>query len=182
MAARDAAVAFVYTPTEADYRSAVRRFSFGTLSGLAGLLVPVAVGVALASFYAWRRGFTPAAATVVGVCVLVATGVIIWRSLARVASEQYSGTADYGTCTTVVDGDGMTTTGGGLDSRIDWQAFPRYIETDELFVFMPRRLRVYFVLPKRGAADPADVDRVRAALVAANLHRLRGMPGMTARR
>ncbi|MBB4985105.1 YcxB family protein [Streptomyces nymphaeiformis] len=181
-AARDAAVAFVYTPTEADYRSAVRRYSFGTPSGLAGVLVPVAVGLLIAYFYAWRKGFSPATSAVVGACVLVASGVILPRILARVAREQYSGTADYGTCTTVVGAEGMTTTGGGLTSTIDWQAFPRCVETDELFVFMPRRMRIYFVLPKRGAADPADVDRVRAVLAAANVHRLRGMPGMTARR
>ncbi|MGW5776666.1 YcxB family protein [Streptomyces sp. NPDC003863] len=182
MAARDAAVTFVYVPTEADYRSAVRRFSFGTLSGLAGLFVPVAAGAVLAYLYAWRRGFSPAASAVVGACVPIAAGLIGLRTLARVAREQYSGMADYGTCTTVVGDDGMGTTGGDLTSRIDWQAFSRYIETDELFVFMPRRMRVYFVLPKRGAADPADVDRVRAVLAAANLHRLRGMPGMTGRR
>ncbi|MFF9850283.1 YcxB family protein [Streptomyces litmocidini] len=181
-AARDAVAAFVYEPTEADYRSAVRCFSFGTPAGLAGLLVPVAVGVLLAYSYAWRRGFSPVASAVVGGCVLVAASVILRRTLARVAREQYSGMAEYGTCTTVVGDDGMTTTGGGLASTVDWQAFPRYIETDELFVFMPRRMRIYFVLPKRGAADPADVDRVRAVLAAANLRRLRGTPGMTGRR
>ncbi|MEU0403401.1 YcxB family protein [Streptomyces sp. NPDC006197] len=140
------------------------------------------VGVLLAYSCAWRRGFSPAASAGVGACVLVATSVIIGRNPARAGREQYSGMADYGTCTTVVGDDGMTTTGGGLTSAIDWQAFPRCIETGELFVFMPRRIRVYFALPKRGAADPADVDRVRAVLAAANLRRLRGMPGMTGRR
>ncbi|MER7533934.1 hypothetical protein ABTX77_03975 [Streptomyces sp. NPDC097704] len=160
----------------------MRRCSFGTPSGLAGVLAPVAVGLLIAYFYAWRKGFPPAASAVVDARVLVASGVVLPRILARVARERYSGTADHGTCTTVVGGDGMTTTGGGLTSTIDRQAFPRCIETDELFVFVPRRTRTYSVPPERGAEDPADVDRVRAVLAAANVHRLRGMPGMTAGR
>ncbi|MFC8506891.1 YcxB family protein [Streptomyces sp. NPDC057411] len=161
--AHDAAVvAFVYEPTEADYRAAVRRFTFGTPSGLAGLLVPVVLGLLLVVYNAWRRGLSPVTTAVMVAGALIALAVVIRRVLARVARDQYAGVADCGTCTTVVDENGMTTTGNGLTSSIDWRAFPRRFETDELFVLMPRRMRVYFVLPKRGAADPADVDRLRA--------------------
>ncbi|MFI8768267.1 hypothetical protein ACN9M0_28275 [Streptomyces sp. R-07] len=175
-------IAFVYEPTEADYRAAVRRLRFGTWRGLGGLVLVVATADLLASYAAWRRGFTPEAAAVWGAVVLVVLAVVVHRSTTRYARGQFDGMGEYGICRTVVGGQGMTTTGGGLASGIDWQVFPWYVETSELFVLRTRRTGVVFVLPKRGAQHPGDVDRVRTLLVAANLHRLRGMPGMTVRR
>jgi hypothetical protein len=47
-----------------------------------------------------------------------------------------------------------------------WPILTRYAETDELFVLMtPDRYRVgIVVLPKRGVAEPADIDRLQAVL------------------
>ncbi|MFD7082799.1 YcxB family protein [Streptomyces sp. NPDC002181] len=103
--------------------------------------------------------------------VALASMVIAPRALARVARQQYEDMEAYGTCRTVVGEGGLTTTGGELSSGIDWHAFPRYLETDDLFVLMTKGTRIYFALPKRGAQDPADVDRVRAVLDR-NLRRL----------
>ncbi|MGW8766046.1 YcxB family protein [Streptomyces sp. NPDC055815] len=181
MDTRDAAVTFVYEPTEADYRAAVRRLRFGTWRGLGGVAVLLVVAELLASYRAWRGGFSPAGVTVWAACLLVVLVAVVHWATGRLARRQFDGMDAYGTCRTVVGPQGMTTTGGELSSDLDWQAFPWYVETSELFVLRTRRTGLVFVLPKRGAQDPADVDRVREVLEG-SLHRLRSMPGMTARR
>ncbi|MET9961488.1 YcxB family protein [Streptomyces sp. NPDC006326] len=165
------AITFVYEPTPQDYKAAVRRFQIGTWPGRRGLLLMLALGPALGLAISKLKGFSPLATDFVLVSVALASLVIIPRTLTRLGREQYEDMEAYGTCRTVVGEDGLTTTGGDLSSSIEWHAFPWYFETDELFVLTTRRTRMYFALPKRGAQDPADVDRVRAVLDR-NLRRL----------
>lgn len=167
----DTAITFVYEPTEADYLAAVRRFTYGTWPGRGGLVVPPALVMLVALFFAELRGFSPEVMALMAVCGAVAGVVVAHKTLMRVAREQYAGTEEYGTCRTVVGDEGMTTTGGALTSAVNWQEFPWYVETGELFVLTTRRTRIFFVLPKRGAQDPDDVDSARAVL-ARNLRRL----------
>ncbi|WP_369259215.1 YcxB family protein [Streptomyces sp. R35] len=169
--AADAAIAFVYEPTPADYEAAMRRYTYGTWPGRGGLIVWPALILVLVFFFCELKGFAPAMTAVVVVAGVVAGVVTAHKTLARVAREQHADMEEYGTCRTVVGGEGMTTTGGSQTSTIDWQAFPWYVETAELFVLTTRRTRIFFVLPKRGAQDPADVDRVRDVLDR-NLRRL----------
>lgn len=104
-------------------------------------------------------------------CAVVTVLVVHPRTLARTAREQYADVEEYGTCRTVVREDGLTTTGGELSSDIEWRLCPWYFETDEFFAIKTRNTRDIFVLPKRGAQDPADVDRLRA-LFDRNLRRI----------
>ncbi|WP_406387204.1 YcxB family protein [Streptomyces sp. NBC_00211] len=167
---RTAVAEFVYDPAPSDYRTAVRRFTFGTWPGRRGMMVGPVVGLGLAVAISQLKGFSPTESAFVIGAVTLSLFFILPRHLARLARQQYEDMEAYGTCRTAVTEDGMTTAGGPvaegapLSSTIDWQAFPWYVETDDLFVLTTSRTRIYFALPKRGAQDPADVDRVRAVL------------------
>ncbi|MEU8431791.1 YcxB family protein [Streptomyces sp. NPDC029216] len=158
-------IEFVYDPTPEDYRTAFRRFTYGTWPGRGTvLLTGPLVGLGLGGSISWLRGFSPNQTLFVLVAVTLALCVMLPRVNARKAREQYEHMEAYGTCRTAVGEDGLTTTGGELSSTVDWHGFPRYFETDQLFVLTTKRTGMFFALPKRGAQDPADVDRVRAVL------------------
>ncbi|MDQ0796464.1 hypothetical protein [Streptomyces sp. B1I3] len=63
-----------------------------------------------------------------------------------------------------VDEDGLTVAMDHSSGTVTWAAQPRYVETGELFVLLSddRNATGITVLAKRGAAGPADVDRLRA--------------------
>ncbi|GAA0294480.1 hypothetical protein GCM10010302_36440 [Streptomyces polychromogenes] len=157
-------IEFVYDPTPEDYRTAFWRFHFGTWPGRGSLLTGPVVGIGLGSLISWLRGFSANATAFVLVSVSLALCVIVPRHGARKAREQYEDMEAYGTCRTTVTEEGLTTTGGELSSTLEWRVFPRYFETDALFVIMTKQTGIFFALPKRGAQDPADVDRVREVL------------------
>ncbi|MFF4365353.1 YcxB family protein [Streptomyces sp. NPDC001594] len=157
-------IEFVYDPTPEDYRTAFWRFNFATWPGRGSLATGPVVGVGLGSLISWLRGFSANATAFVLIAVSLSLCVIVPRVGARKAREQYEGMEDYGTCRTTVTEDGLTTTGGELSSSIEWRVFPRYFETDTLFVLTTKQTGIFFALPKRGAQDPADVDRVREVL------------------
>ncbi|MFF2193566.1 YcxB family protein [Streptomyces sp. NPDC058157] len=157
-------IEFVYDPTPEDYRTAFWRFHFATWPGRGSLVTGPVVGLGLGSLICWLRGFSPTATAFVLVSVTLSLCVITPRVGARKAREQYEDMEAYGTCRTTVAEDGLTTTGGELSSTLEWRVFPRYFETDTLFVITTKRTGIFFALPKRGAQDPADVDRVRAVL------------------
>jgi len=166
------ALVFVYEPTPADYEAALRRYIYRTWPGRRSLLIPPALILLLVLLFAELRGSSPAVAALLVVAGTVAGVVTTVKTLTRVAREQHADMEEYGTCRTVVGDEGMTTTGAGdLASSIDWQAFPRYVETDEIFALTTLKTRIFFVVPKRGAQDPADVDALRAVLDR-NLRRL----------
>ncbi|MCT9078588.1 YcxB family protein [Streptomyces fulvoviolaceus] len=170
-AGRDTEIVFVYEPTPADYEAALRRYVYGTWPGRRGVLIPAALITVLVLAFAEVRGFSPAVVALLVVVAVVTAVVTTVRTLTRVAREQVGDMEEYGTCRTVVGEEGLTTTGGDQASTIDWQAFPWYVETDELFALTTVKTRIFFVVPKRGAQDPADVDALRAVLDR-NLRRL----------
>ncbi|MEU9580838.1 YcxB family protein [Streptomyces chilikensis] len=69
-------------------------------------------------------------------------------------------------CRVTVDEDGMRTVTAAMGTRMAWEAFGSYVETDRLFVLRgPERsgMRGGW-LAKRGLAGPAEVDRLRTLL------------------
>ncbi|MEV7439639.1 YcxB family protein [Streptomyces sp. NPDC091204] len=170
-------VVFVYEPTQDDYAKAVRRFTFGTWPGIRGQIGLAAFTLGLSWVLPTLKRFSPAVTAFVMACAVLTALVTLPRVLARIAREQYADMEDYGACRTVVHEDRLTTTGAGVDGGpelsgdIEWRLFPWYFETDEFFAVKTKNTRGVFVLPKRGAQDPADVDRVRA-LLDRNLRRI----------
>jgi hypothetical protein len=65
----------------------------------------------------------------------------------------------------VADERGAVSTGERASFTVDWTVFREYLETPGLFVLLGGdRAAGVAVLPKRGAQDHADVDRLRAIL------------------
>ncbi|MFF3426518.1 YcxB family protein [Streptomyces sp. NPDC002602] len=66
----------------------------------------------------------------------------------------------------VVDASGVHVTTSDTRTHIGWAAQPRYTETDGMFLLLSddKRAAAMTMLPKRGAQDPADIDRLRAVL------------------
>ncbi|MEV5598584.1 YcxB family protein [Streptomyces sp. NPDC052496] len=64
----------------------------------------------------------------------------------------------------VVDENGVTVTNLQRSSVLTWQAVNRYAETSRAFVLLggDRNVTDMTILPKRGAARAADVERLRA--------------------
>ncbi|MDQ0990822.1 YcxB family protein [Streptomyces sp. V3I7] len=81
------------------------------------------------------------------------------RGLARVADL-------IGPCRTTVTDEGVTIRAEHTTLFQGWGARPVYRETPEVFVLFSgdRNARCLTPLPKRGLADPADADRLRAIL------------------
>lgn len=80
--------------------------------------------------------------------------------------QVYQILAPQGEFRTVVDDTGVRVTSRDSETAYGWPMLTRYTETDALFVLMtPDKHGVgIVVLPKRGAGEPADVDRLRAVL------------------
>ncbi|WP_330295631.1 YcxB family protein [Streptomyces sp. NBC_00503] len=158
---------FEFAPAAADYDEALRRYSRGTRPGIVGTqLLTVALAAALAAAAAyirikmWGLGADAVVISVVaGVVALFWVRQKVRRSRMR---RQYEADAARGTWSTTLTGDGLTTTGtAGRDEHVDWSGYPWWFETPELFV-LTGSLEHFLVLPKRGAASPADLDRARA--------------------
>ncbi|MFF1491614.1 hypothetical protein [Streptomyces sp. NPDC058304] len=166
------AARFDYAPAAADYDKAMWRFSLRTRPGLTGsLLLPAVFAAAafLVRVVAWH--FDEGQIIIAGVCCVIALfAVRQWMRRSRVRG-QYAAHAARGTCRTTLTEEGLTTTGpDGEGDGADWSAYPWWFETPELFV-LTGSLEHFFVLPKRGAADPEDLVRARA-LFAQHLRRI----------
>ncbi|MER6009543.1 YcxB family protein [Streptomyces bluensis] len=83
--------------------------------------------------------------------------------------------APQGEFQAVVDDSGVRVASRYSETTYRWPMLTRYTETSELFVLLtPDRYGIgIVVLPKRGAAEPVDVDRLRDLL---NLHATRTGP------
>jgi hypothetical protein len=163
-------VALAYLPTTADAVGAIRaRTRTAPLGRLhKGVLLAcsiVVLGVLVLNF-AWLRdpGVTVAClaalalyALLIGVSVL--NPVLVGRQVHRMLAPQ-------GEFQAVVDDSGVRVTSRDSELAFRWPMLTRYIETDELFVLMTSDKRGVgiVVLPKRGAAEPADADRLKAGL------------------
>ncbi|MFD7980134.1 YcxB family protein [Streptomyces sp. NPDC059071] len=165
----------VYTPTREDIVDAVRvQMRQGAFRVLRWLLPVAAVMAFLAVALMLTRPGEPEIGRAIllgglGVFVIVLPSL----SVRLTARQVYAMVERQGEHRVRVDEDGMRweTRDSELVSR--WQLTPRYTETPTQFVLLcgDKGRAGACGLPKRGLADPADVDRLRA-LLDRNLDRL----------
>ncbi|MGR4879121.1 YcxB family protein [Streptomyces sp. LARHCF249] len=85
----------------------------------------------------------------------------------RIQARAFGGLLEKaGEVRTVVDDSGVLVTTADTQTRIGWTAQPSYAETDTAFVMLTADKQAVGMtcLPKRGAQDPADIERLRAVL------------------
>ncbi|MFI5985521.1 YcxB family protein [Streptomyces sp. NPDC051555] len=159
---------FAYTPEAADYGRALWRFTLDTWPGrTASLLLPALAGALAGGVRVALWGLGTTGWVVLGAAVLVAPlAVRQWHRRFRM-NRLYEADAARGAIRTTLTEDGLTVTGadGAVGTAAgevtDWHGYPWWFETDELFV-LTGSMGYFFVLPKRGALAPEDVDRARA--------------------
>ncbi|MET9934035.1 MULTISPECIES: YcxB family protein [unclassified Streptomyces] len=105
---------------------------------------------------------TAALLVLLGAVAVTAVELVPWataRSIYRLIGAQ-------GEARAVVDEDGARWTSRDTETTIRWALLPRYVETPRLFVLFTDRTSGtgFAYLPKRGLADAADADRLRALL------------------
>lgn len=99
------------------------------------------------------------------VLAVAATSWGVVRGLRTMARRMFNVMEPYGQCRMVADDHGVVTSGERASFSVDWAVFREYLETPGLFVLLGGdRDSSVTVLPKRGAQDDADVDRLRAIL------------------
>ncbi|WP_051828117.1 YcxB family protein [Streptomyces bicolor] len=158
-------VEFVYRPTAADFEEALRARARRSSAGRAqALMAPVMAAVAVSVFSVARD-----APPVVWIISLVlAVPIAFWgtlRGLRTMARRMHSMVEPYGEARMVADERGSVTTGERASFSMHWVVFREYLETPGLFVLLGGdRAAGVAVLPKRGAQDAADIDRLRAIL------------------
>ncbi|MEV5849965.1 YcxB family protein [Streptomyces sp. NPDC048179] len=87
------------------------------------------------------------------------------RGLRTMARRMSGFLEPYGQCRMVADDHGAVTTGERASNTIEWTVFREYLETPGLFVLLGGDRSVgVSVLPKRGAQDAGDLDRLRTIL------------------
>ncbi|WP_330296324.1 hypothetical protein [Streptomyces sp. NBC_00503] len=167
-------VRLVYQITVADVAQAVRvrdsRLPAGRrrrwlLCGFGGVLVCFG---GLAAFGP-GTGSGPLATLIGGVLILALT-----LFGPQLTARAFAGLlAKAGETTALVTATGLQVSTKDTDTRIGWAAQPFYAETADTFVTLSiaKRAAAMTILPKRGAADPADIDRLRA-LLDQNLQRI----------
>ncbi|MFM9612653.1 YcxB family protein [Streptomyces niveiscabiei] len=169
---RGAAVEFVYVATVADFEEAVRGRALRSPAGRVQAVVPVLLAVATVVVFSVLRD-SPLPLWIVSLVLVVV--VSVWgtlRGLRATARRLFSVVEPYGQCRMVADDRGAVSTGERGSFTVEWAVFREYLETPELFVLLGGdRAAGVAVLPKRGARNPADVDRFRA-LLDRNLKRL----------
>jgi len=162
---RGTAVEFVYRPTAADFEEALRGRARRSSAGRVQVLMAPLVGlVALVLFSVQGDTTLP----VFIISLVLSMAAISWgtvRGLRTMARRMFSVMEPYGHCRMVADNRGAVTTGERASFTVDWGVFREYLETPGLFVLLGgERAAGVAVLPKRGAQNPADVDRLRAIL------------------
>jgi hypothetical protein len=164
-AERGTAVEFVYRPTAADFEEALRARARRSPAGRAqALMAPLTAATTVVLFSAVHDA-TP---TVWIISLVLSVAVMSWgtvRGLRTMAGRMFSIVEPYGQCRMVADDRGAVSTGERASFTVDWIVFRQYLETPGLFVLLGGdRAAGVAVLPKRGARNPADVDRLRAIL------------------
>ncbi|MFD6227707.1 YcxB family protein [Streptomyces sp. NPDC060232] len=164
--------AFVYRLTLADLQGVVRVRARRTGAGRAETFLPPLMTTVVVVAFGLFRGFLPVVLAVSAVLGLGAGLFGAVRGRRGMARRLHAVWAAYGQCRTVVDDQGTATTGETMSYTSDWKLFTHYAETPELFVLVGGpRASCLAAVPKRGAEEPADVDRLRAILER-NLRRL----------
>jgi hypothetical protein len=159
------AVEFVYRATAADFEEALRARARRSPAGRAqALMAPLTAAIAVSVFWVFQD-----APPVVWIISLVITvPFAFWataRGLRTMARRMHSMVEAYGESRMVADVRGAVTTGERASFSMEWTVFREYLETPRLFVLLGGdRAAGVAVLPKRGAQDPADVDRIRTIL------------------
>lgn len=162
------AMELVYTPTREDLTDAVRmQIGYGPFRVLRWL---IPVGAVLAFLAAALLLTGPGEPDVGGAVLLGGLGllVLVLKPLAvRLTARQVFAMVErQGEHRATVDEDGVRWVTRDSEVTARWQLTPRYAETPTQFVlFSGDKGRAGLAaLPKRGLADPADVDRLRALL------------------
>ncbi|MFE2853012.1 YcxB family protein [Streptomyces lavendulae] len=161
------AVELHYTPTVADMAGALRarnRTPAGRRQRRPYLLLSVLGPILVTVLIVQDGGMTP-------VTMGMSAGVLFgWAYLLfghRLMARAFRGALEAaGDCRAVVDEHGVAVTGSGFSAHHQWSALGHYAETPTHFaVFSGDRQAIQvMVLPRRGLADPADADRLRAIL------------------
>ncbi|MFJ4776591.1 YcxB family protein [Streptomyces sp. NPDC088762] len=157
------AARFAYTPAAEDYDKALWRYTLHTWPGRTRyLLLLGAAGAVACVFKAWRMHLDQTQTIVAAVLGAIAVLVVRQYFRRRRTRDQYAVHAAHGACLTTIAEDGLTTTGtSGETDAVEWRSYPWWFETPDLFV-LTGSMEFLFVLPKRGAASPEDLDRARA--------------------
>ncbi|MFE0251783.1 YcxB family protein [Streptomyces sp. NPDC059010] len=162
-------VELAYVPTTADATGALRTRTRATPAGrlqsgiiLAGAIVVLgALLVTLTLPKGPHLGLT--VLCLAALALLISLHVLVPALQAR---QVHRMVAPQGEFRAVVGEAGVRLTSQDSETTFRWPMITRYAETDTLFVLMtPDKHSVgIVVLPKRGAAIPPDVDRLRAIL------------------
>ncbi|WP_416973367.1 YcxB family protein [Streptomyces sp. 4F14] len=107
-----------------------------------------------------------------GLLIVVYAGLLrCYPALA--AARLQKANAHQGTVRTTVGAEGIRKVTARAETRTEWSNYGSYAESDAVFIVRSpdRGGRCVSFLPKRGAGDPADVERLRE-LLDANLRRV----------
>jgi hypothetical protein len=163
------AVELAYLPMIADATGAIRARMRATPAGRlqSGIILASAIVVlgALVVNFTGPKG--PSLGLTVLCLAALALFIGVYLLIPALQGRQvHRMVAPQGEFRAVVDDCGVRLTSRDSETMHRWPMLTRYTETDELFVLTtPDKHGVgIVVLPKRGAAGPADVDRLRAVL------------------
>ncbi|MFI9105927.1 YcxB family protein [Streptomyces fildesensis] len=154
-----------FTLTADDFAGALKARRGKTTQGRLLRLIAVAgsvLCVLLLILWATGRGAFPWQMLLtagITVAVVAAQPGLTGRALAK-------GTQRNGEVRTTVDESGLLVATRTSSSTVSWQTFGRYVETDSAFILLSpdKNGTCLNILPKRAAAAPADIDRLRALL------------------
>ncbi|MER6612395.1 YcxB family protein [Streptomyces xantholiticus] len=161
------AVALAYEPTARDMASALRARMRATPSGRRTRRLLLFAGVlgtgcfallALLDAMTWRLWLMMGVGALAFGCLYLVPQLQA-RQLHQMAALQ-------GEFRAVVDDNGIRLTTRDSDATTNWSVYSRYVEADDVFVLLTgdKHGVGIMVLPKRGAAEPAVVERLRGML------------------
>ncbi|MEV0415424.1 hypothetical protein AB0I68_32760 [Streptomyces sp. NPDC050448] len=174
MSGEQVPVRLVYRITTADIAQALRARDARVPAGRRRRMLTTGFGVLLLGFgglASMGEGSPAKPLLIAGAGVLMLVLTLFGPQL---TARAFAGLlAKAGETTAVVDAAGLQVSTADTQTRINWAAQPLYTETADTFVTLSvaKRAVAMTILPKRGAGDPADVDRLRAVLDR-NLQRL----------
>ncbi|WP_320779889.1 YcxB family protein [Streptomyces sp. CRN 30] len=162
-------VGLEYRSAVEDHRAALRVRLRVSKADRPWRLTPVIAGALVAVHVLLSLGSgTPVSRPLIGGLALCAVLPLVLLSvlLRLQAREMHQAGRRRGVHRVTVADTGLTTVDAVSSAEVAWNATPRYRETPELFLLLSedRNVSCCTVLPKRGAARPADVDRLRAVL------------------